>query len=603
MSLKNIISLNFKKLKAKPRKAMFLIVPVTVLVALSVIVSSQIENIRSAMDHAVLDTMANQYTLLRLVKEKEESGPGGFFREQSSFEKNRFTNTDVANIESMDGVSAASLEEVLPINNTYTQDLFDGKSIELDNISSLIASGAGLYTEESFEYSAEEAIPIILNASSFKYNYQDWSEGNTITVDMTVPERGEQQEPPSRRTTVEKSESISYEKEDLIGKNITINFGSLDEIANFTTTFDRETRQVTIAKLTDEEYQAKVDERKTAISQYWDYDKISTPISYKFTVVGIIEDEGNTQNYVPSEFMDVLMHDLINREMNARTETIPTDVLNADFLGMTYNGDELTNNLNSVFGQVGNRFGGERMREPGSTGTPEEVNFLAYNIPGLVINVDDSNTVTGTLDDADIYSKTTKYGDSLNIVLNDITDRDDIVKALNKAGYAYQDMNDLEVVEKLASTLNKISEGFMLTFIVLLVSIIILTMSRFVAESTREIGIYRAIGMRKTAVLAMFLVQAVLCIFIAYVIGGVVGLVSNYLVGNIVSVWFNSFVKETISQTVAVTTSIDESLFYKINWLKIGIYTIILVVSSFLASIMPAIFASKISPVEAIKNE
>ena len=79
----------------------------------------------------------------------------------------------------------------------------------------------------------------------------------------------------SREDIIGKIKDIEYDKNDLIGTTFTIEFGSLDDISNYTTSMDRETRQMTITKLTDEEYQEKLDERESAIAEYWDYESLT----------------------------------------------------------------------------------------------------------------------------------------------------------------------------------------------------------------------------------------------------------------------------------------------------------------------------------------
>lgn len=610
MKISNILGINTKKLKTNPRKAMFLIVPVVLLITLSVIISSQVQNIEDALGSSVFDTISNQYTLLTVQTEEERFDPSTMFRGESSFEQNKFSSVDIANVESIEGVESASLQTVLPIQNISTSDLFTDKTIKLSNISTLDDRTAALFTTENFIYTEEEPIPIILSANSLKYTYEDWSEGTTKTVEM-----GTSQQPGEgrgmNRVTIEKTEAIEYSKDDLIGKTFTISFGGLDTIRDYKTSMDRDTRTITVTKLTEDEYDTQVQERKSTISEYWDYDKISTPITYTFVVLAIDESEDSTTNYIPESFADTLMSTYINHEINARVvDEIPGDVLNSDFMGMTYNGEELSaSGFGGVMSQVGGRFEA-RMGQPGvrpqerEDVSAEDISFSAITIPGLVIDINsDDNSVIGTIDDPNIYSTATKYANDMNVVLSSITYRSEVIKALNKAGYAYQDLGDLDVFENLESTLEAVSNIFLISFIVLVASIVILTMGKLVSESTREIGIFRAIGMRKKDILTMFVSQSILYVFIGYLSGLILGIVFNLLSSTLVSSWFDSFINETISQTFNVVNTVERNIFTNINWISIIIYSILLFVISLVVSMIPAMNASKISPVEAIKNE
>lgn len=606
MKFIDILKLNIKKLKVKPKKATFLIIPVLILIALSVVVSSQIENINKALEKSVFDTISDQYTLLtvNVAQEENEFDPSQMMRDTSSVEESRFTSTDEEVIAQITGVSSANVQTVVPITNIFSNDLFDGKEITLSNLTTLDSTAASLYTDSDFTYTEGVSIPIILNSSSFVYSYEDWSDGDTITIDRSSFKPGEGGQGTNRLSFL-KSENIEYDKDSLIGTEFTISFGGLDDIQDYETS--REDSVTNITKLSEDELQEKIDEREDAISEYWDYEKISAPVTYTFVVVGIIEDESNRASYIPSAFADVVMESYISNEINARVDDIPTDVLNSDFLGLTYDGEEVSSGGSSMFGQMIRRAGemcGEMGARPSGDGeAPDMSSFNGYTIPGLVIEVDDENEVVGAIEDSSIYSSSTKYGDSISVVVDSVTDRDSVVEALNDAGYAYQDVSDLEVFDKLEDTLNTISNGFLISFIVLVASIVVLTMSKLVSESVREIGIFRAIGMRKGSVLMMFVSQSILYVAIGCILGIVLGSVLNFGISGLINSWFSTFINDTVSETFNVVNSVDSSVFLGINWISIGIYSLLLFIISLVVSIIPSMNASNISPVEAIKGE
>ncbi len=604
MKISNIFFLNNWKFLRNTNKALFLVIPVVVLVALSVLVSSQVDNIQKGLESSVFDTISDQYTLLTVRTESESNDPGNMFRGQSSFEQNKFSGTDISNINAISGVKNSSLEITIPNVTGKSGDLFEGKSIFISTILTMDDVSASLYSNEDFTYEAGSPIPIILNASTFTYSYEDWSSGDTVTVEMGNPgEMGEGKPEEGRnRMNVTKSEAIEYDESELLGKVFTISFGGLSDIQSYTTTMDRDTRTMTISKLSDDEYNQKVEERKESISQYWDYDKISSPVEYSFVVVGVIKDETSRNTYIPYTFAEQLMADMISNEMNARiVETIPSDVLNSDFLGTTYDGDELaSSNMGGMMGQIGNRMGGGMGQRPEGDIMSS---FSAISIPGLVINVDSNSNVIGTLDDPEVFSYANKYSDSINVVLESVMDRDGVIKELNSKGYAYQDLGDLEVFENLEGTLNTVTKVFFVSFVFIISSVIILTMGKFVSESTREIGIFRSTGMKKSDILVLFFSQSLLCVSVGYLVGVVLGVLLNLGVSRISSIWFNNFVENTVSKTFNVVNSVDPSLFSNISWNSVLLYTLVLFVVSSMVSIIPSSSASKISPVEAIKGE
>ncbi len=617
MKLKDILLINLKKLKTKTGKALFLIIPIFVLVLLSVIFSSQIKNVESAISESVFGTIEETYTLIKVSTQSSTTSGGNFdpsamFNSSSSAEENRYSNLDLEVVSELDNVSSASLEYVLPISNIETDDLFEGKNVELDSLTTMSADTAEIYTTEDFTYTEGEAIPIILTSSSLVYEYEDWGDSTSITMDSSSLKRDEGGSPMQRLSFL-KSEAIEYDKDSLIGTTFSLNIGSLDDIQDYTTS--RSSGTMTITKLTDEELVEKIQERQDAISEYWDYDSVSTPLTYTFVVVGVIDDSqsvGSSTAYIPENVADTFMTAYISKEINARIADIDTDVLNSTFTGITYDGVELTTNTRGMMGQMMRRM--EDMQSSSSTATPptrpdgEGMGFGAFDssgylIPGLVIEVDDDNAVVGAVSDANVYTNSTKYSDSMDVVINNVANRTSVVEELNDAGYAFQDNDDVDVFDKLQSTLNTVSKVFMISFIGLVGAIVALTMSKFVSESIREIGIFRAIGMRKSAVLVMFITQSIIYVLIGYLGGVLLGVGLNFAAGYFVSGWFSTFLTDTVAKTFNVVNTVGTDVFFGLSWSSIGIYTALLIGISSIISVIISMNASKVSPVEAIKNE
>ncbi|KKP92415.1 MAG: hypothetical protein UR96_C0014G0014 [candidate division WS6 bacterium GW2011_GWC1_36_11] len=515
-------------------------------------------------------------------------------------------------LSTIEGVKSVSLQTTLPVKNAKTTDLFTDKTVSFSSLSTLDTTSAEIYTTSDFTYTEGEAIPIILNASALTYSYEDWGDKTEIAMDTSSIVRG--QGGAAQRLSFLKTEAITYDKDSLIGTTFTMQVGGLDTIQDYT--MDRSSGTMVIKKLTDEEMATKVSDRKTAISTYWNYDQVSTPITYTFVVVGIVDDNTANTTYVPQNFADILVTDYISHEISARNGTeIPTTVLNSTFTGVTYDGVEIKTSGSGMIGQMARRMdssssgnmnnGGIPSERPteGGLGFGGEFGSTGYYIPGLVIQVDSSNNVTGAVSDSNVYTTSTKYGDYLDVVIDNVVNRTAIIEAINDAGYAYQDTDDVAVFDKLQSTLNTVSSIFMISFIVLVSALVAFTMSKFISESIREIGIFRAIGMRKNSVLAMFISQSLLYVLIGYVAGIGLGIALNFVAGYFVSGWFNTFLIETVAKTFNVVNTVDKSIFFGINFTSIGIYTALLIGISSIIAVITSLSASKVSPVEAIKNE
>jgi ABC-type antimicrobial peptide transport system permease subunit len=594
---------NVRKLKERTGKALFLIIPICLLVALSIVVSSQVKNFQAAADQSIFGTIEDQSLLIEMRKgmgsgtnDGPPGSPGQMFGEDS-----QYAETDLAAIEDIDHVESATLNSTLPVSNVQTTDLFEDTTISLGSLSELDESIAALYTEESFTYNEGDPIPVILNANSFMESYEDWGDETSITFDMSTMRAGSD----PQATSPYKTQAIEYDKDELIGTEFTVDIGGLSALT--TSKMERSDTTITITQLTDDEIEAAQTAREEAIATYWDYDEISTPLTFTFVVVGIIEDAGgmNQTTYVPTGFTDQLMQEYIQNQLDARTDTaLTTDLLNSTFLGLTYDGLELADS--SGFG--GSRRMGGGMMMPGGpvvTSDTSDTDTTSYTIPGLVIELadDDSGDVVGAYTDADVYSDVVKSGDTITVKIASVYDRAQVVADINTAGFAFQDMNNMDVFSNLKNTLSKVTTGLVIAFIAITVAVVILTMSKFVSDSRKEIGIFRAIGVTKKDIIKLFVSQAVLYTAVGYVVGVGLGLIANVSSAKAMSAWFDKLVGNTIKETYGVVNDIDVSLFSHVDWHSLGVFSAILVGITLIISLIPALKASSISPVEAIRNE
>lgn len=613
MKISQIFWINSKKLKKRTKRALFLIIPVGILMALSVVISSQVSNIETAINSSVFGTINEQNTLIQVESEDEQSlgqAGSGFMggMGRSGFESNEFSQSDVEALLNIENVEEVTLMAEIPVSNITADDLFEDTKISVSSFVGLDSETAGLYTDQDFSYTEGDAIPIILNASDFKITYEDWGDDGTIT--LTRPENLEEGESPSERMSAFKSEAIEYDKEELIGKTITISVGGLDSLVDYETSMS-ESGPV-MSKLSDEEMLEKEEERESLISAYWDYDKISEKLEYTFVVAGVIESSSNRSSYIPSDFADVLMNDYISNQLEALvvdSGDVDADVLNADFTGLTYDGYELSNNGVGMFSQMMGRMGGAMRVNPSensdSLDTAEKTFSVSDSvaIPGLVIEIDEDDSVIGIYTDTDVYSQAEKYASSLSVKIGDVSSRNQVIEDINNAGYAVQDTSNMGVFGELQETLSSVSTGLVIGFVILVAGIVVLTMSKMVSESTKEIGIFRAIGVKKSEISLMFILQALMYVAIGYIAGILLGILMNMGISGLVASWFESFVDSTISQTYGVVQSIDSSLFMAINWGSIYMYSLLLLCISLIISFLPARSAASVSPVVAINNE
>ncbi len=603
-----MVRINLKKLREQKGKALFLIIPIFLLMVLTVVISSQIQNFQTAINTSVFGTLKEQSTLFQIEKSnpfqtsRSKSASGG--ARQVSFQQdnfnNNYTQTDLTTIQAIPGIKSASLNSSIPITNISTTDLFPDTKYSINSLSELDSTSASLYTDGSFTYKEGEPIPIILNANTFTTQYEDWGNKTEIDLDFSNFRPGQNGQKFDNPTPV-KSKAIEYDKNSLIGKTFTLNFGGFDDIQDYKITIDGQTQK--FIKLTSDEYTAKVNALKDAVNKYWNYDTLSKPMTYTFKVVGVVDTEGTRSTYIPQEFANVLMKSYIQNQFNAKTSDPSNDLLDKVYLGLSFDGTQFSGSTGQGFSRRIGGGGGAGAIAFRFQGVDE--NSDSYNIPGLVIQVsnDGNNTVQGIYSDNSAYEKSAKTASTITIKVNSIYDRANVVKALNDAGYAFQDVSNFEVFNKIQSTIQTVAVALTIAFITITIGVIIFAMLKFVSDSRKEIGIFRAIGMKKRDVLLLFTSQAILYTGVAYLIGLGIGILANIALESVSNTLFNDLIGNTIKQTFNVIVQTDNGNFARIDTQSILIYSGILLLITLVVSLLPAFRASQISPVEAIKGE
>jgi ABC-type lipoprotein release transport system permease subunit len=207
----------------------------------------------------------------------------------------------------------------------------------------------------------------------------------------------------------------------------------------------------------------------------------------------------------------------------------------------------------------------------------------------------DNGTIFLPLAKAQAITQTQNHASTIFIVLKDTSFTDSVVAALKGASLkvlTWKDLNSLMVdYESMAQSYISI---FYMIILAITASVIINTLIMSVYERTREIGILSAIGMRGGRIMGLFLAESSLLAIGGVIMGLLLGLFSVYLfnikgfyIGNMgltgILITNTIYAKLTLNDTINVST--------------------MTFVVTLLAGLYPAITASRLQPVEALRAE
>jgi ABC-type lipoprotein release transport system permease subunit len=208
----------------------------------------------------------------------------------------------------------------------------------------------------------------------------------------------------------------------------------------------------------------------------------------------------------------------------------------------------------------------------------------------------DSATVFLPLAKAQAMTRTENHASTVYVLLKDTTLTDTVVPALSVSSNleikTWKDLNSL-FVEYEAFAQSYIAIFYMI-ILSISASVIINTLIMSVYERTREIGILSAIGMRGGRIMMLFLAESSML-----AIGGVV---MGLIIGVLATLYFNvnGFYIGNMGLSGMV---IADTIYAKLTVDNLINLTIMSFVVTILAGLYPAVMASRMQPVEALRTE
>ncbi len=208
----------------------------------------------------------------------------------------------------------------------------------------------------------------------------------------------------------------------------------------------------------------------------------------------------------------------------------------------------------------------------------------------------DSATVFLPLSKAQAMTLTENHASTIFVLLDDTAMTDTVAPALSVSSdlevKTWRELNTLFVEWE---TLAQSYIGFLyLIILAISVSVIINTLIMSVYERTREIGILSAIGMRGGRIMMLFLAESSLL-----AVGGVI---MGLIIGVLATMYFNVngfYVGNMGLSGIAIT----DTVYAKLTMDNLVNLTIMTFVATILAGLYPAIMASRMQPVEALRAE
>ncbi len=227
-----------------------------------------------------------------------------------------------------------------------------------------------------------------------------------------------------------------------------------------------------------------------------------------------------------------------------------------------------------------------------SNGAVDQQVFTVRGVYSTNTTAYDENTIFMPLAKAQVFTGAQDHASLIFVLLNDHEQADNVARAIQSPGYKVLTWHEMNAV---ITQTEDMANSFMIIFYLIVLGItatvVTNTLVMAVFERTREIGILQAIGMKAGRIMTQFLSEAGL-IATGGVIGGLLLGVAIVLLFNRTGFYVGNY---------GITGMLLGDRIYANLQLKDAInLTIITYVVTLVASLYPAVMASRMEPVEAL---
>lgn len=468
------------------------------------------------------------------------------------------------------------------------------------------AEYAKLYSPDSFTYVEGQPIPILLNPTSIGTMSYNWNGQNTLDIDFSDSKDAE-----SKQVYITLKDADT-----LIGKTFTMEFGRFPgypeafENMQFSSGFGAPKSKLT--KLTDADREILDKRVQDIYGSYWDLSKLRSPISYEFKVVGILSGQSGSAGMIPNDAIPALWNNLTQRQLGARS----AKVLDKELLSSDQGKVEVVEGFvsdGSFFG-----YSSPTWQKDAST-SAWQVDISQISIPGLLVESTKNARgqseyrefppITLTLDN---FRKSGAV-----VKLKTADDREEYVKFLNDNDLFFYDNSPVALIKGIRNGANIFVTWLTIILGTIVAFILLTTVSRFVADSRKEIGVWRAIGAMRLDITKLVLVRMSILLLFGIAVGVAVGyglsaLIAKSIVSSVNEAAGNlnpygmgagNFIGQIIvSMLGGEVPKLELLKLLSPNWGLLGSRLGILAGITLIVGLIPALRASRISPVTAIRD-
>lgn len=491
-----------------------------------------------------------------------------------------------------------------------------GTAVQIGNVpkpsvslSGVSAEFAKLYSPEEFQYIEGQPIPVLINPTNIYGVEYAWNGQSTLELDYADTKDLESRQ---------KYYSLG-EPEKLIGTTFRAEFGAFP---GFPEAFDEQSfgssfgpPKSKLIKLTDQDRDILQRRVKEIYGPYWDVQKLSVPTTFEFKIVGLLQSNSmgsSGQVYAPNDAIPAIWNAMYSKQIGART----AKALDKEFLSTEQSKIEVSDGYipdTSAFFYTSPSW----MKDESVSAW--EVDISQIRVPALL--VEPAKNARGQNEyrvfGASSIDSTNFQQSGAIVKLKSSEDRDEYVKFLNDNGFYYFDNSPVAMIKGIRKGANVFVTWLTIILGTVVAFILLITMSRFVADSRKEIGVWRAIGATRLDIIQLVLVRMGLLLLIGIGFGVAIGygisavLASaivnsvNEVAGAINPYGFGggNFLGQIILSFLGgQVPELEITKLLAPNWQLLASRLGLLAFITMLVGLIPALRAARISPVTAIRD-